>query len=77
MTIVHVVEPFAAGVSVFVKYLTETMPDDQHIIIHGERKQVMSAANVKKTFSSPRVRFIKWNSAQRSIHPVKDFLALS
>ena len=77
MTIVHVVEPFAAGVSVFVKYLTETMPDDQHIIIHGERKQVMSAANVKKTFSSPRVRFIKWNSAQRSIHPVKDFLALT
>jgi glycosyltransferase involved in cell wall biosynthesis len=77
MTIVHVVEPFAAGVSVFVKYLTETMPDDQHIIIHGERKQVMSAANVKKTFSSPRVRFIKWHSAQRSIHPVKDFLALT
>ena len=77
MTIVHVVEPFAAGVSVFVKYLTETMPDDLHIIIHGERKQVMSAANVKKTFSSPRVRFIKWHSAQRSIHPVKDFLALT
>ena len=76
MTIVHVVEPFAAGVSVFVKYLTETMPDDLHIIIHGERKQVMSAANVKKTFSSPRVRFVKWHSAQRSIHPVKDFLAL-
>ena len=48
MTIVHVVEPFAAGVSVFVKYLTETMPDDMHIIIHGERKQVMSAANGKK-----------------------------
>jgi hypothetical protein len=77
MTIVHVVEPFAAGVSVFVKYLTETMPDDLHIVIHGERKQVMSAANVKKTFSSPRVRFIKWRSAQRSIHPIKDFLALS
>jgi glycosyltransferase involved in cell wall biosynthesis len=77
MTIVHVVEPFASGVSVFVKYLTETMPDDLHIIIHGERKQVMSAANVKKTFSSPKVRFIKWHSAQRSIHPLKDFLALS
>jgi len=77
MTIVHVVEPFAAGVSVFVKYLTETMPDDLHIVIHGERKQVMSAANVKKTFSSPKVRFIKWRSAQRSIHPIKDFLALS
>src|SRR5678815_2262102 len=77
MTIVHVVEPFAAGVSVFVKYLTETMPDDQHIIVHGERKQVMSAAKVEKTFSSPRVRFIKWHSAQRSIHPIKDFRALT
>jgi glycosyltransferase involved in cell wall biosynthesis len=53
------------------------MPDDQHIIVHGERKQVMSAAKVKKTFSSPRVRFIKWHSAQRSIHPIKDFLALT
>lgn len=77
MTIVHVVEPFASGVSVFVKYLTETMPDDLHIIVHGERKQVMSAASVKKTFLSPRVRFIKWNSAQRSINPLKDILALS
>ena len=77
MTIVHVVEPFAAGVSVFVKYLTETMADDQHIIIHGERKEVTSAANVKRTFSSPRVRFVKWHSAQRSIHPIKDFLALA
>jgi len=53
------------------------MPDDQHIIVHGERKQVMSAAQVKKTFSSPRVRFIKWQSAQRSIHLIKDFLALT
>jgi hypothetical protein len=26
MTIVHVVEPFAAGIAVFVKSLTETMP---------------------------------------------------
>jgi glycosyltransferase involved in cell wall biosynthesis len=77
MTIVHVVEPFASGVSVFVKYLTEAMPDDLHIIVHGERKQVMSAANVKKTFSSPKVRFIKWHSAQRSIHPIKDFRALN
>src|SRR5215831_468057 len=76
MTIVHVVEPFAAGVSVFVKYLTETMPDDLHIIIHGERKQVMPAANVKKTFPSSNVRFIKWHSAQRSVNPIKDLLAL-
>jgi glycosyltransferase involved in cell wall biosynthesis len=77
MIIVHVVEPFAAGIAVFVKYLTEAMPSDIHIIIHGERKQVMCAAEVKKTFSLPNVRFIKWRSAQRSINPSKDFLALA
>lgn len=77
MTVVHVVEPFAAGVSVFVKYLTEAMPDDFHIIIHGERKQVMPASQVKKTFPSSNVRFIKWRSAQRSINPVKDVVALA
>ncbi|HEV8284094.1 MAG TPA: glycosyltransferase [Chitinophagaceae bacterium] len=77
MIIVHVVEPFAAGIAVFVKYLTETMPGDLHIIVHGERKQVMCAVDVKKTFSSPNVRFVKWRSAQRSINPFKDFLALA
>jgi glycosyltransferase involved in cell wall biosynthesis len=76
MTIVHVVEPFAAGVAVFVKNLTETMPADLHLIIHGERKEVMSAADVKKTFASPNIRFIKWPYAQRPINPLKDFLAL-
>jgi glycosyltransferase involved in cell wall biosynthesis len=77
MTIVHVVEPFASGIAVFIKYLTETMPDDLHIIIHGERKQVTPADDVKKTFSSANVRFIKWRSAQRSINPLKDFLAVA
>jgi glycosyltransferase involved in cell wall biosynthesis len=76
MTIVHVIEPFASGIAVFVKYLSETMPDDLHIIIHGERRQVMPAIDVKKTFLSSNVRFIKWRSAQRSINPFKDFLAL-
>jgi glycosyltransferase involved in cell wall biosynthesis len=77
MIVVHVVEPFAAGMAVFVKYLTETMPHDLHIIIHGERKQVMCAKDVKRTFPLPNVRFIKWKSAQRSINPFKDFLALA
>jgi glycosyltransferase involved in cell wall biosynthesis len=77
MIIVHVVEPFAAGVSVFVRSLTETMPDELHIVIHGERKMVMSAKDVKKTFPKNNVRFIRWKSAQRSINPLKDFLALA
>lgn len=77
MVIVHIVEPFAAGVAVFVKSLTEAMPDDVHIVIHGERKKEISAAEVKKNFHSQNVRFIKWRSAQRSIDPLKDLLALA
>lgn len=77
MVIIHIVEPFAAGIAVFVKSLTETMPADTHIIIHGERKDEMTAAEVKKKFPSKNVRFIKWPFAQRSINPVKDFLALT
>ena len=75
MIILHVVEPFAAGIAVFVKSLTETMPDDTHIIVHGERKEEIAASEVKKLFPKKNVRFIRWHSAQRSINPVKDFLA--
>jgi len=77
MTIVHVVEPFAAGIAVFVKSLTETMPDDVHIIVHGERKKEIPASEVKKIFPQKNIRFIKWRSAQRSVHPLKDFMAFS
>jgi glycosyltransferase involved in cell wall biosynthesis len=76
MTVLHVVEPFAAGVAVFVRSLTESMPDDVHIIVHGERSHVMSAAEVKRSFPQKNVRFIRWHSASRSINPVKDLLAL-
>lgn len=77
MIIIHIVEPFATGIAVFVKSLTEAMPDDMHIIIHGERKKVRSAREVKKDFPQGNVRFIKWRSAQRSIDPLKDLFALS
>lgn len=77
MTIVHVVESFAAGVAVFVRSLTENLSSDQHIIVHGERKYVMSANEVKKDFPLHNVRFIRWRSAQRSINPFRDILALT
>lgn len=77
MTIVHIVEPFAAGIAVFVKSLTETMPDDVHIIVHGERKKEIAAREVKKIFPQRNIRFIKWRSAQRAVHPLKDFMAFS
>ena len=76
MKVVHVIEPFAAGVAVFVKSLAETMSDDLHIIVHGERKDVMPALEVKKLFPRENVRFVKWKSANRSINPIKDLMAL-
>ena len=76
MKIVHVIEPFASGVAFFVKSLVETMPDDNHLIIHGERKEVMPAVEVKKLFPSRNVRFVRWKSANRSINPLKDIMAL-
>ncbi len=50
MKVVHVIEPFASGVAFFVKSLAETMPDDTHIVVHGERNKVMASEEVKKLF---------------------------
>jgi glycosyltransferase involved in cell wall biosynthesis len=75
MKIVHVIEPFASGMAVFVKLLTENLSRDFHIIIHGERKQIAAAAEVKKSFTSGNVQFIPWRSAQRNISLKKDFAA--
>ena len=77
MTIVHIVEPFAAGVAVFVRSLTEAMPNDIHIVVHGERKSEMPAVEVKKNFPTQNVRFVKWRSAGRAIDPFKDLMALA
>jgi glycosyltransferase involved in cell wall biosynthesis len=76
MKIVHVIEPFASGVAVFVKLLTENLSHDFHIIIHGERQQIASATEVKRSFTSGNVKFIPWKSAQRNISLKKDLAAL-
>lgn len=77
MIIVHIVEPFASGIAVFVRSLVEVMPDDTHIVVHGERKEEIAADEVKKKFPRHNVRFIRWSSARRSINPVRDFIALT
>jgi len=76
MKIVHVVEPFASGIAAFVQSIVQNLRDDFHIIIHGEREYVMQSAEIKKYFPEDNVQFIKWQSAQRSISPVKDMAAL-
>jgi glycosyltransferase involved in cell wall biosynthesis len=75
MKIVHVVEPFAAGIAVFVRSLVENLNDDLHIIVHGEREYVMRSAEVKQYFPKDNVRFIRWKSAQREISIRKDTVA--
>lgn len=75
MKIVHVVEPFASGIAVFVKSLVDNLKDDFHIVVHGERPVVMKAVEIKKTFKAGNVQFIRWPSAQREINFKKDIAA--
>ena len=75
MKIVHVVESLAGGIVTFIKSLVENLPDDSHIIIHGERKQVMTFSEVKKQFIFPNVKFFRWKSAQRSLRFKEDINA--
>lgn len=75
MKIVHVAEAFAGGIVVFVKSLVENLPDDEHIIVHGERAHVTSFTDIRKQFARTNARFVRWHSAQRSIKPSKDFAA--
>lgn len=75
MKIVHIVEPFGGGIVTFLKSLVENLPDDAHIIIHGERKQEMPFSAVKKQFTYPNVKFLRWKSAQRSLRFKEDLLA--
>ena len=76
MKIVHVVEPFASGIAVFVQSIVQNLRDDYHIIIHGEREYVMSSTEIIKYFPEENVQFIRWRSAQRNISLVKDTAAL-
>jgi glycosyltransferase involved in cell wall biosynthesis len=73
--IIHVLEPFASGVTTAVISITKELRDFQHIVVHGSRMWVDTIDNVKSKFPSSVV-FIPWKYAGREISPVKDFLAL-
>jgi glycosyltransferase involved in cell wall biosynthesis len=75
MKIVHVAEAFAGGIVVFVKSLVENLPEDEHIIVHGERAHVTKFTDIRKQFARTNARFVRWHSAQRSISLFKDFAA--
>jgi glycosyltransferase involved in cell wall biosynthesis len=75
MTVVHVLEPFATGVTTAVISITKQLPGIRHVVVHGCRMWVDAQEKVKAKFPAG-VDFINWPHAGREINPVKDVLAL-
>ena len=75
MTILHVLEPFATGVTTAVSSITGELPDYKHLVIHGSRNWTESTEKVKLRFP-PGVSFIEWKNAVREISAAKDWKAL-
>lgn len=75
MTVVHVLEPFATGVSTAVISITKQLPAIRHVVVHGCRMWVDALEKVRAKFPEGVV-FIKWSHAGREISPVKDARAL-
>jgi glycosyltransferase involved in cell wall biosynthesis len=74
MKIIHIVDPFAAGLATFIKTLIESNKDDENIVIHGERKNVIPVEKLKKTFPAD-VEYIFWSNVKRDISIKNDFKA--
>ncbi|MDR0784676.1 MAG: glycosyltransferase [Treponema sp.] len=75
MFVVHVLEPFASGVTTAVISITQQLPKINHLIIHGSRMWVDEIRNVKEQFPS-YVTFIDWPFAGREINLQNDARAL-
>ena len=75
MTILHVLEPFATGVSTAVVSIARELPEFTHIVIHGSRNWTESTEKVKKRFP-PGTVFVEWKHAGREINMIKDLKAL-
>jgi glycosyltransferase involved in cell wall biosynthesis len=65
MRIVHVVEPFASGISTFILQLTNHISED-HVIIHGIRHDSHITDDIKASFPE-NVKFIEWTNVKRNI----------
>ncbi len=72
MKVIHVVDPFAAGLATFLKLLSEQMDEHYHIIVHGERKEIAEAQEIKRKFPKKNVKFVYWKSVQREVSFIKD-----
>jgi len=74
MKVLHVIEPFASGITTFLIHLTRHLPQHHHIILHGTRTSVDTINKVKNRFSEG-VEFVEWKNAQREISIVNDIKA--
>jgi glycosyltransferase involved in cell wall biosynthesis len=74
MTVVHVLEPFASGITTTILNITQQVKGVQHIVVHGSRTGSDTVENTKKKFPQD-VRFIEWSSAVRELNPVRDLRA--
>ncbi|MDR0643518.1 MAG: glycosyltransferase [Treponema sp.] len=75
MFVVHVLEPFASGVTTAVISITQQLPKVNHLIIHGSRMWVDDIENVKRKFPS-YVAFVDWPFVGREISLKNDSKAL-
>lgn len=75
MQIVHVIEPFASGVTTAAIHITKELTEMEHVVIHGKRSWVDPVETMRSRFPET-VRFHLWKFAGREINPLKDLLAL-
>jgi glycosyltransferase involved in cell wall biosynthesis len=75
MIIIHVLEPFASGVTTAVISITQQLPNMKHLIVHGSRMWVDDIESVKQRFP-PYVEFIDWPYVKREISVLRDGRAL-
>jgi glycosyltransferase involved in cell wall biosynthesis len=73
--ILHVLEPFASGVTTAIAGIASELKDCRHIVIHGLRNWVEAEDKVKRRFPS-NAEFIEWKTVRREISPRGDFAAL-
>ena len=75
MTVLHIIEPFAGGVTTFIGHLASHLPQHRHIVVHGRRTSVDQIESVRRRFPAG-VEFEIWEHAQREINIWRDFRAL-
>jgi glycosyltransferase involved in cell wall biosynthesis len=71
---VHVVESFGAGTAEVIGRLTRGMPEYEHVVVHGCRRE---ASTVGRDVLGPGVSMVEWGNAFREIDLGRDVSALA